>query len=60
MNVTSTASTAAVSCSVSTSSLESLSNDGKKAKTFVSKNDYGKISIKHALSLAAHKFLWRH
>ena len=60
MNVTSTASTTAVNCSVATSSLEYLSNDGEKPKTFVSKIDYGKISVKRAFSLVAYKFLWRY
>ena len=58
MNVTFThASTTAVSCSVATSSSESLPNDGEKPnqpkRLLFPKYDYGhKISMKHALSLA--------
>ena len=60
MNVTSTcASTTAVSCSVATSSLESLPNDGEKPnqpkRLLFSKGDYGhKIFIKRSYSLVKH------
>ena len=57
MNLTPTASTTAVSCSIATSSLKSLSND-EKPKIFVSKSSYGNISIKRAFS--TYKFLWRY
>ena len=58
MNVTSTcASTTAVSCSVATSSLEALSNDGEKPnqpkRLLLPKCDYGqKISIKRTVQLS--------